>query len=138
MADVLNAVRSYLLGVSSITDIIGQRFYVDRRMQSATHPCATITRVSETHDHLISNRSGFVQTRLQIECFSTLRSTTQSLAEVIYRSGIAAVKGATGGVNIRGVTVEDGRRDYTIDDSTGGDDHVYVTQFDLMVSYKEG
>lgn len=87
---------------------------------------------------MISNRSGFVQTRLQIECFAKLRLTANALAEAIYKSGIAAVKGTTNSVNIRGVTVEDGQRNYIIYDSEGGDDHTYVTQFDLMVSYLEG
>ena len=137
MADVVSAVRAYLLSQSTVTDVISQRLYLDRRPQHATLPAATISKASETHSHLISNRSGFVQTRLQIECFSKLRLTSNALAEAIYKSGIAAVKGLTNSVNIRGVTVEDGQRNYVIDDSEGGDDHTYVTQFDLMVSYTE-
>ena len=137
MADVVSAVRTYLLAQSSVTNVIGQRFYFDRLKQSATLPAATIYKSSETHDHLISNRSGFVKTRLQIECYSTNRLTTNALSEAIIRSGIDAIKGVTNSVNIRGVQVEDGQRNYTIDDAKGGDDHVYVTQFDLMVSYLE-
>lgn len=137
VADVLGAVRTYLLSRSSITDVIGQRMYFQRRPQKAALPAATIARVSEDHDHLLSNRSGFVKTRLQIECFSGQQVVTEALAEAIYKSGVAALKGTTNGIDIRGVTVEDGRRDYTLDDPNGGDDHTYVTQFDLMVSYKE-
>ena len=137
MADVVSAVRTYLLSQVAVTDVISQRLYLDVRPQHATLPAATIMKQSETHSHLLSNRSGFVQTRLQIECFSKLRLTTNALAETIYKSGIAAVKGLTNGVNIRGVTVDDGQRNYVIYDSEGGDDHIYVTQFDLMVSYTE-
>lgn len=137
MADVISAVRTYILSQSSVTDVIGQRMYFDRLKQKATLPAATISRVIETHDHTISNRSGIVWTRLQIDCYSTSRLTTSALAEAIYKCGIAAVKGTTNSINIRGVDVEDGRRDYTIDDAKGGDDHVYVTQFDLRVCYSE-
>ena len=138
MADVVSAVRTYLLSRSAVTDVIGQRLYLDVLKQNATLPAATISKVSESHSHTISNRSGFVQTRLQIECYSKQRLTTDSLAEAIYKSGIAAVKGTTNGVNIRGVMVEDGRRNEIIFDARGGDDHTYTTQFDLMVSYLEG
>lgn len=137
MADVISAVRSYILSQSSVTDVIGQRMYFDRLKQKATLPAATISRVSETHAHTISNRSGLVWDRLQIDCYSLNRLTTASLAETIYKCGIVAFKGTTGSVNIRGVDVEDGRRDYTIDDAKGGDDHIYATQFDLRVCYLE-
>jgi hypothetical protein len=137
VADVLGAVRTYFLSRSPITDVIGQRMYFQRRPQKSALPSATIMRVSESHDHLLSDRSGFVKTRLQVECFSLLQTTTESLAETIYKSGIAAIKGVTNSVDIRGVVVEDGRRDYTLDDPNGGDDHIYVSQFDLEVSYKE-
>lgn len=137
MADVVSAVRTYILSQSAVTDLIAQRMYLDRLKQNATLPAATIHKVSESHVHTISNRGGMVQTRLQIECFALQRLTANALAEAIYKCGIAAVKGITNSVNIRGVMVEDGQRNYTIDDADGGDDHTYVTQFDLMVSYLE-
>ena len=137
MADVVSAVRTYLLSQSAVNSLIGQRMYLDVLPQRATLPAATIAKVSESHDHTISNRSGFVQTRLQIECHSSSRLTSNSLAETIYKSGIAAVKGVTNSINIRGVTVDDGQRNGVIPDADGGDDHQYVTQFDLMVSYQE-
>lgn len=137
MADVVSAVRTYLLANASVSSVIAQRLYLDVLKQNATLPAATITKVSETHPHTISNRSGMVKTRLQIDCYSKQRLVTDALAESIYKSGIAAVKGTTNGVNIRGVMIEDGRRNEVIYDSRGGDDHTYVTQFDLMVFYKE-
>ncbi len=140
MADVISAVRTYLLSKTAVTDIIGQRMYLDRVKQGVnllTHPSCTIEKVSESHTHTISNRAGFVKTRLQIVCLSGSRLTSNGLAEAIYKCGVAAVKGTTNSVNIRGVQVEDGQRNYLIDDPNGGDDHVYATQFDLMVSYLE-
>jgi hypothetical protein len=137
VADVVSAVRTYILSQSSVTDVIAQRMYLDRLKQNAKLPAATISKVSESHVHTISNRSGLVQTRLQIECFASQRLTANSLAEAIYKCGIVAVKGSTNSVDIRGVMVEDGQRNFTIDDADGGDDHLYVTQFDLLVSYLE-
>ena len=137
MADVVSAVRTYLLSQSAVTDIIGQRMYFDVLQQNCTLPAATISKTSESHEHEISDRAGHVKTRLQITCHADLRLTANALAEAIYTSGIAAVKGVTNSVNIRGVTVEDGQRNYVVYDADGGDDHQYVTEFDLMVSYRE-
>jgi hypothetical protein len=137
VADVVSAVRSYILAQSSVTDVISQRMYLDVLRQNATLPAATISKTSESHVHTLSDRSGLVQTRLQIECYSENRLTTNALAEAIYKCGIVALKGTQSGVDIRGVMVEDGQRNYIIEDSKGGDDHRYVTQFDLMVSYRE-
>lgn len=47
------------------------------------------------------------------------------------------MKGTYSGVDIRGVEVEDGRREYEAEDIEGGDDQTYITEFDLMVSYQE-
>lgn len=137
MADVVSAVRSYLLGKTAITDVISQRLYLDRFPQGATLPAATIAITSETFDHTLSDISGIIHTRLQIECKSTLRLTANTLATTIATCGIAAVKGLTNSVDIRGVQVEDGRRSYTVDATEGGDDHKYFTTFDLMVTYLE-
>lgn len=137
MADILQSVRSYLLTKPTITGIVGQRIYFVRRPQKSSVPSVTLFKSSEDHGHELSRRSGAVWTRIQVECFSTLYLTSAELAEAVYQCGIDALRGSTYGVDIRGVQVEDGRRDYTIDDSDGGDDHIYVSQFDFRVCYLE-
>ena len=137
MADVLEAVRGYLLSVQAVTDLIGQRFYFDRRPQGQYMPSATLMLSSESHDHQLSDRSGLVQSRIQIECFSSKRLTSNAIAAAMYRSGIAALKGLSNGLWFDGVMIEDGKRNYVLDDKAGGDNGLYVTQFDLMVTYNE-
>lgn len=137
MADVVSAVRSYILAQSSVSDLIGQRMYLDRLMQDTTLPAATIDKTSATPDHTLSNLSGFVKTRLNIRCHALKRLDANALANAIYRCGIAGVKGTTNGVDIRGVMVEEGQRNYVVDARDGSDDPEYVTEFDLMVSYRE-
>lgn len=137
MADILQSVRSYMLTKTAITSLVGQRIYFVRRPQKSSVPSVTLFKSSEDHNHKLSTRSGIVWTRIQIECFSSLYVTSAELAEAIYKCGIDSVRGITHGVDIRGVQVEDGRRDYTLDDQNGGDDHIYVSQFDLRICYLE-
>lgn len=137
MADILQSVRGYMLNKTTITSVVSQRIYFVRRPQKSSVPSVTLFKSSEDHSHKLSARSGIVWTRIQVECFSTLYVTSAALAEAICKCGIDTLRGVTGDVDIRGVQVEDGRRDYTIDDPEGGDDHIYVSQFDLRVCYSE-
>lgn len=137
MADVVSAVRTYLLGVTAVTDSIGQRMYFDYLPQSPTLPAATIEKASETYDMQLSQRTGLVHTRLSIECYAAKRIDANAAAQAIIRSGIDAVKGITNSVDIRGVAIEDGQRNFTVETRDGGEGHQYVTTFDLMVSHLE-
>ena len=137
MADVVSAVRSYLLGKQVVTDIIGQRLYLDVLPEYATLPAAIVYKISEDHHHLLSARSGIIYTTLKIECIAESRLTANSLAAAMYSSGIDSVKGVVNGVDIRGVAVQQGETNLIYTNSDGGDDHVYATQFDLVVIHKE-
>ena len=133
MADVTVSVRTYLLTKTAITDIVGQRIYADKLPQRATLPAATMRIQSERFDHALDGLVGIVTTRIQIECYATTRLAVNELADAIMWCGIDAIKGTYTGIDIRGVTVEDGRRSYEDDDTGGGDDARYVSQFDLSV-----
>ena len=137
MADVSIAVRSYLLAKTAITDLVSQRIYTDILPQSATLPAITMSKISTTHDHALSDFAGLAHCRLQFECFADTRQVSNSIAEAIRSSGIITQKGSTSSVDIRGVRVEDGQRN-TLDSPTdGSDERRYVTSIDLMVDYTE-
>jgi len=135
VADVQVAVRAYLLTKTAITDIVGQRIYTDKLPQKATLPAVTMRIQSERHIHALTGLVGLVDTRLQFECYSASRIATNNLCNEIIFSGIDAIKGTYSGLDIRGVMVEDGRRSFEDDDTAGGDDARYVSQFDLTISW---
>ncbi len=137
MADVAIAIRTYLLTKSTVTDIVGQRIYADMLPQNPTLPAVTFSKVSTSHDHTISNLAGLAHCRLQFDCYATTRTTANEICEVIRKCGVITQKGTLSGVDVRGVRLEDGQRnfvEYTRDDS---DDHRYVTNFDLAIDYAE-
>lgn len=143
MADVISAVRTYLLSRSAVTDLVGQRIYLDILPQKATTPAVAISKTSETDEHALSDRIGFVQTRIQFEAFADKRDVTDArlkanaVIDAIRSSGICALKGVTNGVDFRSVMVEDGQRNYIDYERGGGDAHRYVTSMDLQVTYLE-
>jgi hypothetical protein len=61
--------------------------------------------------------------------------TCRAVADSIVWSGIDTIKGVYTGTQIRSVMVEDGRREYEDEDTTGGDNQRHVVSFDLMVHW---
>lgn len=138
MADVIKSVRQYLLTKSAVTALVSQRIYQGRLPQNATLPAATMAINSESYTHAISSLAGPVDTRIQVECFATTGEGARALADAIIWSGIDEIKGTYTGLNIRSVMVEDGRREYEDDDTSGGDEQRHVCTFDLMVNFLKG
>ena len=59
------------------------------------------------------------------------------MAEAIRGCGIITQKGTTSSVDIRGVRVDDGQRNYVDYPTDGSDEHRYVTTIDLIFDYTE-
>lgn len=131
------AVRAYLLGKTAVTDLVSQRIYTDILPQSATLPALAMSKTSTRHEHELSDFGGLAHVRLQFEAFATTRAVANSVIEAIRSCGIITQKGTTSSVDIRGVRVEDGQRNYVDFPNDGSDEHRYVTSFDLMVDYTE-
>lgn len=135
MADVIKSVRQYLLTKTAVTDLVSQRIYQGRLPQNATTPAVVMSIISETYDHALDGLAGLVYTRVNVECYASSAETSRSVADAIIWCGIDAIKGTYTSLNIRGVSVEDGRREFEDEDTSGGDNQRHVTSFDLMVVF---
>lgn len=135
MADVIKSVRQYLLGKTAVTDLVGQRIYSKRLPQNATLPAVTMRINNEGLEHALDGLVGLVATRVQFECFGASAETSRAVADAIVWCGIDRLQGVSTSVNIRSVTVEDGRREFEDEDTSGGDSQRHVTSFDLKVVF---
>lgn len=137
MADVAIAIRTWLLQKTDLTSVVGQRIYTDILPQNPVLPAVTFSKLFTFHDHTISNLAGVAHTRFQFDCYAKTRAAANQIAEIIRATGIVGLRGLTSGVEILGVRLEEGQRnfvDYPRDDS---DDHRYVTNFDLVIDFAE-
>ena len=137
MADVLDSVRTYLLTKTAVTDLIGQRLYIEPLPQAVTLPAAFMEIISGEDAHLISDRAGYVEEIVSFECHAARLSGANDIGNAIRRCGVTTVKGVTNGLNIRAISVESGRRNWRIEALDASDDHRYACGFDLKVSYRE-
>lgn len=137
MADLAVAIRTYLLTVSDITDLVSTRIYTDVLPQNTTLPAITYEKISTRHDHELSNFAGLAHTRIQFSCFAATRLIANQVAEAIRASGLITQKGTLSSVDIRGVRVDDGQRNYVDSPTDGSDDFRYVTTIDFIFDYTE-
>jgi hypothetical protein len=145
MTAMEDAFCEYLLTKSSITDLIGTgdnaRLWPDVLPEGysvkSDGPAATYQIIDGTDEHTISDRCGFVQARVQISCFAWKRLIANQLARAIKNSGVIAMKGVSGGVDFRGVEVARGISTFDDSPTDGSQEHRYLADFDLMISYLE-
>lgn len=145
MASMEQALCAYLMGKSAVTALIGGgeggRLYPNVLPQdySVTDgPGVTYEIVSSNEEMLLApDRSGYVQSRVQISCFANKHADAMSTARAIKNSGIATLKGVSGGVDFRGV-LTGGIRCYSESPTDGSSEWRYIAEFDLIISYHEG
>lgn len=135
MADVIKSIRQYMLSKTAITDLVGQRIEMKRLRQQATIPAVTMRLTSESYDHALDGLGGIVQSRISLECYGITSEVARSVADAIIWCGIDTLKATQNDLRIRSVMVEDGRREFEDEDTSGGDLQRHVCSFDLMVHW---
>lgn len=129
---------------SAVTSLIGYgdggRLYpnvLDQDYDITQGPAATYELISGNDQMLLSDRSGFVQTRVQFACYAKQYADAIGLARAIKNSGICTLKGISGGIDFRGVEIDEGIRCYSESPTDGSSEWRYIAEFDLIVSYLE-
>lgn len=145
MAAMEEALCSYILSKAAVTALIGSgsaaRLFALVLPQScnlADGAAATYRIISGTEPGTLADRAGIVQSRVQITSFANTLSAAMALARAIKNSGIATLKGLSGGVDFRGSMIEEGINTYDEPPTDGSETWRYIAEFDLLISYIEG
>ncbi len=136
---------SYLLNKTVITNIIGTGndaslwpVSLPETYSIKDGPAAVYEIISSVDTHTLSDRSGFVKSRLQFSTYATTHKATMELARAIKNCGATQLKGVSGSTNFRSVEVESGIRCYNEQPADGTDSWRYIAEFDFAISYLEG
>lgn len=135
--DVEDALRLLMLDDADVVELIVDRIFTDVLEQGVCLPAVVMSRLSAVDEMKLSDRAKGVNARIQIECYAATRSEARSVVRAIKDADITQTKGLTHGVDIRGIAIEDGSREYVDYPNDASDEHRYVTSFDLKVSYLE-
>lgn len=91
MPHIADAVEQYLLGVSQVRDVVGERVYQDVLRQKAAMPAIVLTTFGGDSVACLTGASaGLGQVRLQVECFASTKDVAWDLSEIVRRQGSGA------------------------------------------------
>ena len=99
MADVGKAIRTRLLSVSAVTNLVSTRIYPLTLPQGVTMPAVRYQRISGNSDPHIRGTTGTATARLQFDILATTYAAAESLREAI-REAIDQYTGTSSGVVI--------------------------------------
>lgn len=138
------ALCAYLMTKSTVTSLIGSgeggRLYpiaIPQDWSVANGPAVAYEIVSSNEEATLADRSGFVQSRIKFICHSDTYTNAVATARAIKNCGVCTLKGISGGVDFRGVEIDEGITCYGISPSDGSSEWRYIAEIDLMVSYHE-
>jgi len=137
MSDIGVALRTKLLSVQAVSDLVGTRVYPDQLPQGATLPAAVYHKISGVDE---ADLAGIVQLqhgRLQIDAYASTRLASDALATAI-RNAIcdaSGSRGTWGSVSVSACTPAGGPRDDTQPLDDGSDEHQYISIRDYLISY---
>ena len=128
------AIRGYLMGVTGVKNLIGNRLYFQKAPQKATLPCVIYFAVSDPHGPLFMDSSGTKtkagQRIFQFTCISDQSLESLNLQQQVMNA-LRWYRGATQGFTIEWIEIENMRQRY---DSVANE---YLNDVDARVEYYE-
>jgi hypothetical protein len=127
------ALLSYLLAASAVSSLVGNRINWVRSPQGVLSPRVVLTRVSGIRDMTLnSGPTGYVSSRVQVDCIGTSYGSAKSVARAI-ETRLSGYSGTTGGIRFEGCFLIGERDDYFDTDTP---DKLFRTALDFNIWHK--
>jgi hypothetical protein len=116
MKDIRPALRSFLLGYSPISSLVGERVFPIKLPQGTTADSIVYNRISGVGDYHLQGLSGFANNRIQIDAWASTADKATTLADLI-RDRIDGYRGEMGtdsppSITVHGVFMAGQMEDY--------------------------
>lgn len=121
------ALLARLLATAGVTALVGQRVNWSRRPQGDPLPAIVLHRIDGTPDVHHAGYSGLVQSRVQVDCWSSSYGSAKAIARAV-QTAITAQTFTQGVVRFDVILIAD-ERDSTFDETTP----LFRTSLDLIV-----
>jgi hypothetical protein len=137
---ITQALRTYLLTKTGITDLIGTggnaRIYKDKIPQkNTTWPVLTYRTVSTQQEHDLSGACGMARPRIQLDCWHETSVGAEALAEAV-RNALDGYTGAMGSATVSVALLED-TQDFYRPNEDGSDNGVHQISLDFQIIHLE-
>lgn len=135
MAEILKAVRSRMLGATSVSDLVSTRVYWQHLPQDATLPAVVLKEISNEAVEHLKGTSGVSTTRVQIDCYATSYPAAFALREAI-RQRLHAWRGTSQSVNVLS-SLQGSRFSIYLEPRDGSDVGRHVAIIDFLMTHSE-
>lgn len=127
------AIQSLIAGAAGVSALASARVYAGDAPQGTPRPFVRINTVAGVRDYHMAGASGFVASRVQVDCFGATYPAAKNLATAV-AAAVTGYSGTIGGIELQGVFI-----DNEIDDSeddTGRASTIYRVLLELSISWK--
>ena len=132
---IAQAIRTYLLTKTTVTDEVSTRIRPDALAQNETMPALVIQETASDHEEQLSGAGGISQSSVTIACYADTRIKADEVAEVI-RLVLHGYTGSAGSQTIQASQLEDRAVGYLVPND-GSDDGLYVNSLDFRITFTE-
>jgi len=125
------ALTEYLLAHTALAALVGTRINWARRPQANALPSVILHRISGLPNYTMAGPSGFVQTRVQADCWAATYKSSKTVArEVLAR--LSGARMTVGSVVFQGIFNEG--HDDSVEAIAGGTD-LFRVSMDFLISH---
>lgn len=132
---IAQAIRTYLLTKSTVTDEVSTRIRPDALVQDETLPALVIQETSSDHEELLNGAGGISHSSITIACYAATRIKADQVAEII-RQVLHGYTGSAGSQTIQASQLEDRAVGYLVPND-GSDVGLYVNSLDFRITFTE-
>ena len=122
-----------LLADAGTTALVGNRMNWNARPQGNALPAIVLTNVSRQTDYHSQGPSGYVQSRVQVDCYGATYGSSIALSRAV-QARLSGLRMVQGGTHFLGVFVDSERQSY--EEGSGGV-WMHRVSIDFMVHHKE-
>jgi hypothetical protein len=141
MADIANALKTYLKTITAVTDEIGTgdnaRIYLDEARQGAALPYVVITTFAAGSKEDLQGAVGVAQNRVQVDCYADSSAKAFMVADAIRLAPLQGRRGTIGGVYAYDVSSDGGYDRGSDHPSTGSEQTRYICSRDYVITFVE-
>ena len=134
MSDISKDVRTYLLTVSAVTDIVGSRIFPRMMPQGESLPAVVFSLIGSTSEPRLLGASGGVRALVQIDCYAETHIVCNNLAEKI-RLSLHGYSGTAGSSTVEAML--DAKREMFDAPTDASDVPAYRVSLDFEIWHNE-
>ena len=127
------ALRTFLLGASGLSALVGNRVHWVRSPQAAASPRVVLYRIGGLRHMSLAGPSGIVESRVQVDCIGASYSSAKTVARAV-EDRLSGYSGIALNTQFEGVFLIGERDDF---EDTDTPDKLFRTSLDFNVWHKE-